>query len=313
MENVELNQLFHEYGVSVIQRLLSDDYLSAFPDCSAFLSKNFKNIPPWQMALPVISCLAAGGEIETGYTASAAWYPLCLATEILDSIEDNEYLPDPLAPSPEIATNLATSFILLSLHIYTSVQDAAAIRRVVRIFSKLGFDTTIGQHRDLAKIPAPVDKTLNDNWEITILKSGSVFRMGTAGGAALATSDENIIKALGDYGTALGMMLQLIDDCRDAFTLSQDAMHWEISLPLLVYLMTIGKEELIYPEVSSKAQWSNLLREKGVIHVISSLLLEWRNLALESLKPLSMSNERLILESIPSLILERAPMSSEEA
>jgi geranylgeranyl pyrophosphate synthase len=203
--------------------------------------------------------------------------------------------------------------MLLALHIYVSIQDPEAISRVVRIFSKLGFDTTYGQHRDLTMIPAPVDNNLNDYWEITILKSGSVFNMGAAGGAALATSDENIIDALGDYGTALGVMLQLIDDCRDAFTQSQEAMKWEISLPLLLYLMTIGEEEITYPEVTSKAEWSNLLREKGVINAISSLLLEWKIRALESLKPLGMSDERLILESIPSLILERVPMDSKEA
>jgi geranylgeranyl pyrophosphate synthase len=145
-----------------------------------------------------------------------------------------------------------------------------------------------------------------------ILKSGSVFRTATAGGAAAGTSNERYIDALGDYGTALGVMLQLIDDCRDVFTQSQEIMTWEVSLPLLLYLMTIGEENICFPEVGSRAEWGEMLRKMGVLNAISSLLIEWKTHALESLEPLEDSQEKHILESIPSLILERIPVNSIE-
>ncbi len=128
----------------------------------------------------------------------------------------------------------------------------------------------------------------------------------------LAGADETIAEALGDYGTALGVMLQLIDDCRDAFSHSQEAINWEISLPLLLYLMTIGEENIIFPKVSSQAEWSDLLQKTGVIQAISALLLQWKSRALESLSPLPQSREKHILERIPSLFLERIPSITNE-
>ena len=312
MENSDLNQLFQGYSESVVQRLQSDELLATFQNCSQFLEEHISNLHPWQVALPIISCLAAGGALEAGTSVATAWYPMYLASEVLDSVEDKEYIPDLHAPSPEIATNLATSLIFFAFYTLTQIKDTEGARQATRIFSELGFDATHGQHRDLTKTPTSVEEALNDYWEMLILKSGSVFRMATAGGAAAATADDKVIEALGDYGTALGVMLQLIDDCRDAFTQSQEAITWEISLPLLLYLMTIGEENIVYPQVSSKAEWSNLLRDLGVIHAISSILLEWKRRALESLEPLRSSNEKFILEQIPSLFLERLPLTSQE-
>jgi len=311
MENSGFDLLFREYSVYVIRRLLSDELLSSFQDCSRFLNAQPIIVPPWQIALPVLSCLAAGGTLEDGYTAAAAWYPVCLASEILDSVEDREYLPEGDLLSQEIATNLATSFIFLALHLYASIEDDQTTR-VTRLFSILGFQATIGQHRDLTKPSTSVEKSLEDYWETTIMKSGSVFRMGTAGAAAVASSDENLIDALGDYGTALGVMLQLIDDCRDALTPTADKIIWETSLPLLLYLMAIGEAKIIYPDVISKAEWSDLLRESGVINTIAALLQEWHLRAHESLKPLTNTNEKQILKTIPSLILHLLPFSLKE-
>lgn len=312
MEDSNLSQLFQEYRETVAHRLLNDELSATFPDCFQYLERHISKLPAWQVALPAISTLAAGGRPEVGITLAAAWYPIYLASEILDSVEDKEYLPDQIAPSPETGANLATSFIFLTFHTIGSIQDPQASCRVSKIFSGSGFEATFGQHRDLTGTPSAVDQTLQDYWEMIILKSGSVFRMATAGGAAAATSDEGIIEALGDYGTALGVMLQLIDDCRDAFNQSQEVISWEVSLPLLLYLMTIGEETVIYPDVASKAEWSSLLRDMGVIDAISSILLEWKMRALESLEPLGASKEKLILERIPALFLERLPLPSKE-
>jgi hypothetical protein len=312
MNNSALDQLFNEYAAPVINRLQSYDLSSTFQDCSQLLNDHILKIPAWQIALPVISCLAAGGTLEAGYALATAWYPGYLASEILDNVEDKEFIPDRLAPSPEVATNLATSLIFIAFHALTLLHDPERASRASRIFSQSGFEATYGQHRDLIKTPSSVEKTLNDYWEMIILKSGSVFRTATAGGAAAGTSDDRYIDALGDYGTALGVMLQLLDDCRDVFTQSQEIIHWEISLPLLIYLMTIGEENICFPKVDSKAEWCDLLKRTGVINAIASLLLKWKNRALDSLQPLSISTEKHILESIPSLFLERIPLISNE-
>jgi len=313
LKDFDVIQQLHEYTTPVIQRLLSDELSSTFPDCSRLLEHHILETPAWQIALPVICSQAVGGRVDAGNTVAAAWYPISIASEILDSVEDKEFIPDHIIPSPEAATNLATSLIFLAFHSLSSIQDPDEVRRVTRIYSRLGFEATNGQHRDLTTTSATVEQHLSDYWETIILKSGSVFRMATAGGAASGTSDEALIEALGDYGTALGVMLQLLDDCRDAFSQSHEAIHWEITLPLLLYLMTIGEEKIAFPNINTRAEWSSVLSEMGVIDAISALLLEWKIRALESLAPLSMSEEKLILEKIPSFFLERIPVFDKEA
>jgi len=51
-------------------------------------------LPAWQIALPVIACLAAGGSLEDGITLASAWISLYIASDILDNVEDKELIPD---------------------------------------------------------------------------------------------------------------------------------------------------------------------------------------------------------------------------
>ena len=309
MNNSELDQFFHEYANPVILRLQSNELLSTFPDCFKLINDRINEIPAWQIALPVICCLAVGGTLDAGYAVASAWYPAYLASEILDNVEDKEFLPDRLVLSPEFAINLSTSLIFLAFHSLTSLPDPEKTSQVVRIFSESGFEATYGQNRDLYKTSVKVEETLNDYWEMIIQKSGSIFHAATAGGAAAGTSDETYIDALSDYGTAIGVLLQLFDDCRDAFSQSQETIKWEISLSLLLYLMAVGVDDIRFPDAGSKAGWGEMLRKVGVINAISSILLEWKIRALDSINPLLNSKAKQILEQIPALILERIPMS----
>lgn len=312
MNNSEVDHLFREYTSLVINKLKSDELSSTFSGLPHFLIDRTQNIPAWQVALPVIACLAAGGSTTDGTVLSSAWVPLILASEILDDVEDKELTNDQYLISPEVASNLATGLIFFAFHSLTSIQNARKANQVTKIFSRCGFNAASGQHRDLMQEQLPVELCLTNYWENIILKSGSVFRAATEGGAIAAGAIETISEALGDYGTALGVILQLMDDCRDAFSQSQDEINWEVSLPLLLYLMAIEEENLLFPEVSSRAAWSEILQKTGVIHTISELLLQWRSRALESLVPLPQSREKLILERIPFMIFKRIPSIADE-
>lgn len=312
MTNTDRNPLFQEYALLVIEKLQSDELSSAFSDFAHFLVSRIQAMPAWQVALPIITCLAAGGSTDNGVILASAWASLNLASEILDNVEDKELTTDQFIPSPEVASNLATSLIFSAFHLLTSIQDANKANQIVGIFSSCGFEAAYGQHRDLIQEQLPVELYLNNYWENIILKSGSVFRAATQGGAVAAGANETVSEALGDYGTALGVLLQLIDDCRDAFNQSSEAINWEISMPLLLYLMTIGEENIVYPKVSSRAEWSNSLQKVGVIQAISELLMQWKSRALENLSSLPESREKGILEKIPSLFLERIPSITNE-
>ncbi len=312
MENKEWHSLFSEYVLPVTEKLQSDELSSAFSDCHRFLISCIQSMPPWQIALPVLACKAAGGSIADGAILASAWVSLNVASEILDNVQDKELTADQFLTSPEVASNIATGLIFHSFHTLTSIQDVNTANQIARILSRCGLDASYGQHRDLLQERTSVDVLLNNYWENIILKAGSVFRAATQGGAVVAGADEMISEPLGDYGTALGVIIQLMDDCRDAFIHSEAAINWEISLPLLLYLMTISEKDILFPKINSRAEWSDLLQKTGVVQALAELLLQWKSRALVSLSTLPQSRERLILEKIPSLILERIPSIANE-
>jgi geranylgeranyl pyrophosphate synthase len=295
---------FQVFAIEVRRAIQSLEILPDFPDLQRFLGHHLFDLRDWQLALPVISCLSAGGSLEDGSKLAAAWYLMYLASELFDEIEDQEFIPGPLVPTPQVATNLATGLVFLSFHTLSKLNNPDAVVRTTQIFSSLGFDAARGQHRDLLYSDLPGEAALRNYWETIILKAGSVIRMGTAGGAACGTSDVDMIERLGDYGTAIGVMIQLLDDCRDAFSTSEDAIaRWEISLPLLLYLLSTGEDRIVYPEVQTTAEWRRLLEESGILSAISMILLDWKARALESVRGLK-SSEVDVLEKIPALFLE---------
>ncbi len=305
MNSKESDRLFKKYASPVIEKLHSDEHSSSFSDCYRYLISHIQNMPAWQIAIPVISCMAAGGLIDDGAILASAWVALNFASEILDNIEDEELRADQFLTSPEVASNIATGLIFTSFQTVTTIDDADKASLVSRILSSCGLDATYGQHRDLTQKRSSVELVLNNYWENIILKAGSVFRAATQGGAVVAGANETISDALGDYGTALGVILQLLDDCRDAFSHSDETINWEISLPLLLYLMTVSEKDIVFPKINSRAEWSDLLQKAGVVQAIAELLLQWKSRALESLSTVPQSRERLVLERIPSLVLER--------
>ncbi len=312
MNNKVQDPLFSEYASPVIEKLQVYEQSSTFSDCTHYLISHIQSMPAWQIAIPVIACKAAGGSIDVGAIMASAWVSLNFASEILDNVEDKELTADQFLTTPEVATNIATGLIFTSFQTLTSIQDAIKANQIVRILSNSGLDAAYGQHRDLIQERLSVELVLNNYWENIILKAGSVFRAATQGGAVVAGANETISEALGDYGTALGVMLQLIDDCRDAFSHSEETINWEISLPLLLYLMTIGEKNVVFPNINTRPEWSETLQKSGVIQSIAELLLQWKSRALKSLSSLTQSRERLILERIPSLILERIPSITNE-
>lgn len=307
MDEYGFDAVFHEITRTVIQRLLNDDLHGTFPNFLKVVEEHVQELPEWQIAFPVQCCQIAGGSIEDGITVANAWALLFIASELFDRVEDEEFIPNSSIPSPEASINLATSLILAAFHTISTIQNSTRIGNIIQIFSSAGFNAAIGQQKDLLEPASSVEEALNQYWETIILKSGSVFHAAATGGAAAGTGDQSIVENLGDYGTALGVMLQILDDCRDAMTDSQEAVEWEVSLPLLLYLMVSGEDQITFPKVNSKAEWSHLLKESGVIHAISSILLEWKNRALLSLEPIQESKEKLLLTIIPSQFLEKIP------
>lgn len=120
-----------------------------------------------------------------------------------------------------------------------------------------------------------------------MLKSGSIFQAGAAGGAAVASNRQDWIVALGEYGSALGVMLQVLDDCRDRMDdqLKRGAVP---GLPSLLENLLMGPNKQALPEA------------------LSLILFEWQRRALQALSGLPRSPALEILRQVPNDILDLA-------
>ena len=94
-------------------------------------------------------------------------------------------------------------------------------------------------------------------WQATILKSGSIFQAGASAGAATATNRQDWIDALGDYGCALGVMLQVLDDCRDHVD-DRNQHVTPLGLPILLENLMPGSDK------------------QALSEALSQILLEWQ-------------------------------------
>jgi geranylgeranyl pyrophosphate synthase len=139
-----------------------------------------------------------------------------------------------------------------------------------------------------------------------IYKSGSIYRAATAGAAIIAGADVSQVSAMAEYGNALGVLQQVLDDCRDVQDLSRQP-NGEISLPVLVHALATGKEELVGEEIAallknSHARLFQTLQEAEVPELLSEIWMEWRRRALDSLENIPQSPDRDVLAFLPDRI-----------
>ena len=299
MENEEAEGFINS-AYAVRDLIQSSTLLDEWPGYRQLLIENIAQKPAWFFTLPVISCLAVGGAPNDVIPVVAAWVSLDHASHLLDTVGDGDFTPDEVISSPGQAINYATSLIFAGFHFLSYIQAPETASRVMRVFLDAGYYATFGQHLSFSNIDImPLDDAVNLYWRIVILKSGSIFRASTAGGAAVATADEQLIDALGDFGTAIGVITQILDDCRDI--LDRSTGKYEVSLPVLLYSLAKGDSKIIFPKDRSKEAMIEILQDSHVAEMIAALIQEWQKNALESLKPLT--NLRMV-ESLKSILFD---------
>jgi geranylgeranyl pyrophosphate synthase len=305
---------FASYADAVTAYVASTSWLQEWPECRHLLLKHLsvERQEPWVLVLPGICCLAVGGTPTDAIPVAAAATMLMQAAHIFDAVQDGDDIAPSELPTSATATSLATGLIFAAFRFLGSVQAyPGAERRLSTLFSEAAFHSSLGQYLDLTQDYGDLSTidALEAYWRMVIAKSGSLIRLATAGGAAAGTDSEDLIAALGEFGQCLGVILQVLDDCRDVLV-NSNAGGCEISLPLLLLSMANEKgcreaqEDFPFP----KETLFNALREAGVPEVISDVLLEWQRRALDSLAPLGSSEAVATLKSILDRVLTPSPL-----
>lgn len=274
----------------------SKGLFSEWPTCrEVFLEKLFEDSPN-VVALPILACQVVGGSIAAAVPVAAAWSMLRYAADLFDAVQDGDHLPKNVNDPPS-AIEFANGLIFSAFNALATIHAENVVYRLVGSFSDLAFRASQGQnlsHQYRQKDNA----TLEAYWQATILKSGSIFHAGLGGGAIVGQAAPESYTALRKFGNALGVIRQVIDDCRDMFD-DSNTDTYEITLPLLLLSEKLGEPiPLLVRRLETKEALSKTLNVQGVPDMITSVLMEWHRRAEENLLVLEQSSEVQALEVI---------------
>ena len=267
-----------------------------WPECQQVCLARLSADLPQLVALPFLSCQAVGGSEAEAIPVVAAWSMLRYAANFLDAVQDGDDLPDGVS-DPGIALGYANGLIFAAFDSIAEIRDRDIVQQVIALFSQTAFQASFGNHLSQQR-KGTGETTLESYWHATILRSGSIFRAGLGGGAIAGKAQDKWITDLGDYGNALGVIRQIVDDCRDIID-GPDASAYEVTLPLL--MLALRREESIADLVTSlysRDVLSTAIHEANLPEMITSVLLEWHRRALKSLQILVRNEAVIALEGI---------------
>ena len=217
-----LNAIRQKIAASLFDLNLDPAYTalleSALSSKSSQVGDSEQTAKPWGL-FPGLCCQAAGGQVSWAETIAVSWLLFYAAADLMDSIQDQD---DPASwwadRGPAVALSASTGlfFWASSLLSETAVNErtASIAPDLINDFHHSFLQMSAGQYADLVKAQPGLDQY----WQTASAKSGSFFARGCRSGACIATRDHDRITAFGEFGQALGVLIQILDDLED--------LHW---------------------------------------------------------------------------------------
>ena len=167
--------------------------------------------PSYAELLPLLTCQAVGGSAELAIPVVAAWLFYNLASDLFDDLVDqdgkqrvwNEWAP---GRAMSVGLGLVAAAQICLSHLET---ESATQRAIVHRYGQTMAIAAREQHYQERVC------SLEAYCKHIVGKTGSVLATVAWSGARLHTKDEVLLNAFYDYGMAVGVMVQLLDDLRD--------------------------------------------------------------------------------------------------
>jgi len=199
--------------------------------------------PPW-LVLPILVCEAVAGEerLHPTYHVAAAWELGNMAAAQLDAWQDQDTDGALWRKTGSgRAVNLSMGLVGLSFRTLADLEKTVLLSAPLVVELQQRFADTLlhmvaGQHADLGD-----DLGLEDYQAVAVAKTGSLFRLGSWSGAAVAGTSADVAEQYGIFGEALGLLIQAWNDLYglEGALGKQDVGH-QRSLPILAALAMAG-------------------------------------------------------------------------
>lgn len=166
--------------------------------------------------LPELCYRACGGKADTTVEITAAWYLYYSAAFYMDHAEDSLERRDKDGNhSPGVLINIASGYYflanLLLLEFVKSAANPAVAMKILEGFHSHLLRMCEGQQRDLLT----ADINLKEYYAIARKKSGVFFSLACWAGAMLAEATESELEDYAQFGSQIGVILQILDDLED--------------------------------------------------------------------------------------------------
>ena len=152
-------------------------------------------------------------------------------------------------------------------------------------------------------------------------KTAALFSAATEAGGVIAGAPEDHVKALFDYGDALGVAFQMADDLLDYWggdatgkNIGDDFRERKLTLPLIKAVAQAGANERAFWQRTIEkgkqtdgdlAEAVRLLNKHGALEETRQTALDWSNKARDALSVLPSSDLRDMLESLSAYVVAR--------
>ncbi len=204
-----------------------------WPDLKAVVAsyKQRQIIPPYGDVLPILSALASGGSKGQAIPLAAAWLLYNQASNLFDDLQDQDNKPliwNEWEPARAIQVGLGL-IAAAQLCLAKMQTDREASADILQAYGS----TLAVAAREQASTPSVPE--LPAYFRHIVGKSGLIYATVAWSGVRLHTEEKQALEAMRQYGLALGMLLQLRDDCRDLYNgqLNSDLAVNPYTLPVL--------------------------------------------------------------------------------
>jgi geranylgeranyl pyrophosphate synthase len=160
--------------------------------------------------LPLLCCEASAGDARQAIPVMAAWEALRLAAKLFDDVEDNE------ASTPTEDVNVATGLLFVTQlalgELAVQGEESHLVLRLSRALDRAVLRACAGQHSDLVSRGRPMNIDPETWLEIAHAKSGELLGWAAWAGALVAGASEHDLACYHQFGSHLGVLLQVADD-----------------------------------------------------------------------------------------------------
>lgn len=206
----------------IIDKLISEQDFSGNPKelyepIAYTMGQKGKRLRP---LLCMLSCDLFGGDVKKAEYPALAAEVFHNFTLVHDDIMDEAPLRRGVETvykkwNPNIAILVGDTMFAMAYQ-FAMKTDVELIPRILNVLSRVAREVCEGQQLDL-NFEMQDDVSINDYLEMIRLKTAVLLGASLEIGAVIARVDEQTLKLIYDFGTAIGMAFQLQDDLLDVY------------------------------------------------------------------------------------------------